>query len=276
MAILTQHGGQCCGVWHLHGMDYTSIAELDERISQHFVHGNMNRVLEIILSARQVEDPRSTDGGRINHTIVAAGGWAAVLAQRGFRLTEAWTNSNSSRRCYRFIKLTEFLENAETHVPRAPRGFVEAGGVVQAAVVPNAGPARVTDVAAIVRNLTTRDVGVVLRSYINDEGVRMLVVRLNDTAAERRWASHNCAIVADAPGIPPVEEVINNRREEPPAPPRVVFSTFHNVFQQPRGRSNAGWDTYEQARQNAPRARQIDRRDIMSDGSVVWVTTVRG
>jgi hypothetical protein len=59
----------------------------------------------------------------------------------------------------------------------------------------------------------------------------------------------------------------------PPPPPTVVSSTFHNVLR--TGRSEAGWMTLAQAREAAPRARSVDRRDVYSDGTVRWVEGVQ-
>lgn len=66
-------------------------------------------------------------------------------------------------------------------------------------------------------------------------------------------------------GAPPV---VANHAPPPPVevPPRVVYTTFHNVLQRGTG---AGWETLEDCRAAAPRCRQQLRRDIMSDGEVV-------
>lgn len=104
MLQYTRHGGLCCGVAHVHGFDDASVEDLDRIIDSHFDHGNGNRILEAILSDRQVVTPPDPD--RNFHTsVVAAGGWPVILAARGFALAENWTNSNTGRRCYRFIKL---------------------------------------------------------------------------------------------------------------------------------------------------------------------------
>lgn len=58
---------------------------------------------------------------------------------------------------------------------------------------------------------------------------------------------------------------------QPPAP-AVVFRTFHNVFAD--GRRGAGYDTYEEAFASRGRRTLIDRRAILSDGTVNWVTSV--
>jgi hypothetical protein len=48
--------------------------------------------------------------------------------------------------------------------------------------------------------------------------------------------------------------------------PTVLFRTYHNIFRD--GRRGAGFDTEEEARQAAPRARSMVVREIWSDGRV--------
>lgn len=53
-----------------------------------------------------------------------------------------------------------------------------------------------------------------------------------------------------------------------PPPARVILSTYHNVFRD--GRRGAGYDTYNEAWENRGRRTRVDRRDIMSNGDIVW------
>lgn len=48
----------------------------------------------------------------------------------------------------------------------------------------------------------------------------------------------------------------------------VIHTSFHNVFRDDR--VGPGWDTEVQAREAAPRAREIRRKDVYSTGEVVW------
>ena len=97
------HGGGCCGIHHLWGLDRMSLETFDNHVREHFAPPNNNRILEVIISDRQTRvDPADA---RFHRSIIAAGGWPAVLASRGFRLAERWLNSNSRNMCYRFVKL---------------------------------------------------------------------------------------------------------------------------------------------------------------------------
>lgn len=107
--MYANHGGGCCGMKHLFTLDRMPLEEFDRVVREHFeeprgIGGlNNNRILEVVLSARQIEaDPLDA---RFDRSIINAGGWPAVLASRGFKLAETWRNSNSGNMCYRFVKL---------------------------------------------------------------------------------------------------------------------------------------------------------------------------
>lgn len=101
------HGGHCCGYGHVYNFDNATIESLDEAIEEHNrAFAGTNRILEAILSDRQVSP--GNDGGRIRPDVIAAGGWAAVLASRGFHLAARWENSNTGRNCYQFLKIDRF------------------------------------------------------------------------------------------------------------------------------------------------------------------------
>lgn len=71
------------------------------------------------------------------------------------------------------------------------------------------------------------------------------------------------AVPAPAPAAPaPVE----------PPLARVILSTYHNVFRD--GRRGAGYDTYDEAWENRGRRTRVDRRQIMSNGDIVWNESV--
>ena len=66
----------------------------------------------------------------------------------------------------------------------------------------------------------------------------------------------------DAPVVAPAE----------PPPARVILSTYHNVFRD--GRRGAGYDTYDEAWENRGRRTRVDRRQVMSNGDIVWNESV--
>lgn len=70
------------------------------------------------------------------------------------------------------------------------------------------------------------------------------------------------------------EAVLDVPAVEPTPEPVIVFSTYHNFFRGLERRSPAGFDTLEEAQRAAPRCRRRDRRDIFSDGSIVWSENV--
>lgn len=112
------HGGQCCGYGHVHGFDHATEADLDRCIENHrnAARGN-NRVLEAILTDRQL-NPSPTDN-RVVASVRDSGGWATILARKGFRLAAEWVNSNTERRCYQFLLIQNLLSDQANY----RRGF---------------------------------------------------------------------------------------------------------------------------------------------------------
>lgn len=54
----------------------------------------------------------------------------------------------------------------------------------------------------------------------------------------------------------------------PPPVARIVLTTYHCVFRD--GRRGAGYDTYDEAWENRGRRTRVDRRQIMSNGDIIW------
>lgn len=110
-----------------------------------------------------------------------------------------------------------------------------------------------------------------------------------EDVAQEGWTSNTHLYVSD-PAVntlivpPAVPEFVPTRHapapDWPPQPVEaplplaaaVVFGTFHNVFAD--GCRGAGYDTYEEAFASRGRRTLIDRRDILSNGVIRWVTSV--
>lgn len=198
---LAYHAGHCCGVFTLWGFDNQSIASLDRGIRAHDLRdAGDRRLLEVVLSERQVrgQPVRGRAQHNVTQEVVDAGGWPALLAQRGFRLVTRFNNSNSNQNCYIFHRLADpddFLSLEDGDLPFQWEG---------ARAVPN-------------------------------------------------------VPISQAPAQVPQQN----------QPLRVLRSDYAN-FYRTTGRRGALYETFQAAREAAPRCRRQDRRDIMSDGSVVW------
>ena len=105
----TRHGGACCGISHISGFDRAAVAQLDEVLSQHDYtrdHGTPgNRLLEAVLTDRQLDRNNASYDERITPSVRAAGGWGNVLASRGFVLVHRFQNSNTGRYCNVFHRV---------------------------------------------------------------------------------------------------------------------------------------------------------------------------
>lgn len=120
------HGGGCCGYGHVFNFDHSTPDNLDEVIREHADAGRgNNRILEAILTDRQL-DP-VPDDRRVTNAVRQAGGWASVLASRGFRLAAQWNNSNTGRNCYQFLRIPHLRTDDEEYRIR-PHWWPEADG----------------------------------------------------------------------------------------------------------------------------------------------------
>lgn len=274
---MVYHGGQCCGMRHIYGMDNVSVDELDRRIRElDNEAGQGNRLIEVVLSSRQVGERRAGNAGaRWHETVMAAGGWPAVLQERGFRLVSRFNNSNSSNDCYVFHRVPRFNSLEPANLPFdwrhevAPRVPAAGGpGRMTAAAARPAGALRVGD-RATYNNPNNRNHGNTAEiTWISGDG-RFVSGRWTATGADfQRYSAAGFTVTREAPAQPA------------PDPRRTVatISTFHNVLR--AGRSEAGFPTWVAARAAAPRARQVDRKDtvVRADGTttVNWIEGVNG
>ena len=259
------HGGGCCGYGHVFGFDHATVERLDECIQRHLdAAGGNNRILEAILTDRQLAP--AANENRIPASVTQAGGWAAVLAARGFRLAAAWTNSNTGRRCYQFLKIPDlisdgvgraFLEilpfqwTGEINVP------IPAPRVVHRQDVPVVGMR--------VMNLRTGAQGRIRAVYEADS---RYTVTFNDglNGNYRLDNFRNAFSVLDEPANP--------QPQPQPAPPppvvRRIYATewYANLRQ---GGRRGPFGSPAQAREAYPRCARFERRDIYNDGTSTWV-----
>ncbi len=145
----TDHGGGCCGIAHLWLFDEEGIETLDARIRQHDAIAGGNRLLEVVLSERQVAPQPPRERGGLGHLVLQevrdAGGWPTILRERGFRLVSRFRNSNSGQLCYVFHRVPEWqsLRNEDLPFdwPEAGNDIVEPAPVVRPPAPPaNADP----------------------------------------------------------------------------------------------------------------------------------------
>lgn len=271
------HGGGCCGMRHIMNMDHSTVADLDRLIAGLSQEGHnaaargAGRLIEIVLSSRQVGDRRSGNvGARWSPCVDAAGGWPNVLRERGFRLVTAFENANSSNACYVFHWHPFFKSLAPADLPfEWDHTFhPDAGG----AGVNRAAPVRAHGLAigdhATYRNPGNPNHGLTARiDRISQGGNHVEGIWTATGAPFRAYSIRNFTRTRAAPPAPA------------PDPRRVVatISTFHGFYRRD-GRRGAGYDTAEAARAANPRIFRVDRKDtaVRADGttSVNWVEGV--
>lgn len=282
MLEIRKHGGGCCGYAHVYGFDSAIPADLDRIITSHEQNGGqgVNRILEAILTDRQLV-PSAADN-RILPGVRDAGGWSVVLAERGFRLAASWTNSNTGRRCYQFLRIPTLLTEGE-------RPFVWTGDVV-----PITPPTPITFPALPAPSIPerlqgeqpaprarrvdpTRPVlvwsGATRRYYVGTSiGDRITVRDLSALGIRGSWAyARNTGFWNGNDGrgrainYDPTEEVV----PAPVEPPIWVVTTEFYAHLRTAGRRGP-FETVEAAREAYPRCRNFDQRQIRNDGTSLW------
>lgn len=119
-----RHAGGCCGIGVIYGFDQATIADLDRCLQEHNNAGEgTNRLCEVVLSERQVCDANNLPNGRrgmanqILEEVRNAGGWPAILQERGFKLVKRFRNSNSGQVCYVWHKIPRELSLENRNLP---------------------------------------------------------------------------------------------------------------------------------------------------------------
>ena len=271
MAAIVHHGAQCCGVRHIFGMDNTTVAELERHIAAVDaipVNGGSatsGRLIEIILSSRQVGEPnpRGGTGNRWAPCVAREGGWPAVLQRLGFRLVSRFENKNSGADCYIFHRVPHFkslrtgdLSFDWDHGAYQRQAAVDAGGPGPMAAPGRAAPA--WNVGDRIRYNGTNDragmtatiTAVVPNTGWDDHPYRYNLRFGDGVVRERYTATHFVRVDTPAPVVPQA--------------PLVVATFFANVLQTGIG---AFFPTVEAARAAAPRCRTQARIEIRSDGT---------
>lgn len=181
MPIMEEHGGECCGVKHVHDFDLPErdTAALDRVLKAVCPAGNPNRLSEVVLTDGQMQQ-----------------GWGPILRARGFRLVARWRNSNSGNVCNMFVMVPTELSMEDADLP----WIWEGDAHLQAAP---ALPGGVLDVGARVRY--ENDGGPIHRGTLGTVTVQRRL------GWDVRWDtgqtghSHNPRYLV---AIPPIEQVV--------------------------------------------------------------------
>lgn len=297
------HGGSCCGYGHIFEMDHTSIEDFREGLEEHLTAAaGLNRIVEVILSERQINPRTAWDRRQIHDSVTAAGGWPAVLAAEGFRLAAEWRNSNSGNNCYQFIRIPTLLTDdaGYNRTFRWEAGIIPAVGVAPIPVPgvpvvpgvperyrgthpqPPAGPVDHTLPILVwdyrtsmyypVTRVRSVDVGIEPRIYASGTGRGCTLTgdiwyhaatgRLGGSPIRGQLVNY----VPDAPAAPvpaPAAPVAARRRID-------VNATEFYANLRVSGRRGP-FDTEADARAAYPRCRTIEQRNIMTDGNSVWL-----
>lgn len=266
MATVQSHGGGCCGVRHLYGMDNTTVRDVERMIAevdrmQNVGGADSGRLIEVILSQRQVGmDGRH--GDRWADCVRAEGGWPAVMQRLGFRLVSRFNNANSGYDCFVFHRVPHFKSIRAADLPFAwdhdtAFGIRAAGGPgAMAAPRVNGRDPRWPVGTRITYSSNGPRYGMVGTIVATGDPYR---IRWDNGEEIGGYAHHNLTpVLARAAHPAPVAVPVV------PHAPLVVATFYANVLQAGMG---AFWPTLEAARAAAPRCRQQARIEVLSDGN---------
>lgn len=276
MVRLIAHGGHCCGARHLFGFGENENRDPDSIITA-LRNAPPKRQVEVILNGDQIASyPHVLD----------------KLADLGFVYTGHYINGNHMSNNHVFTRCDDRLPlvNADgtCAIPnwrgqvltpgtrgQLPNPARLAGGGIRrnSEVRVNSPTSRRHGGVYTVRDI--RDVDYVLKAIMFDPmthsefAIVLTNLELVNAPVEAQPPRHDQPDAPNGAYIPPVVPPARGLRQEE-VPVIRVFSTFHNVYRM-SGRMS-GYDTLEEARAKTGRnALRLDRRDIMSDGSVRWV-----
>ena len=280
MATRSNHGGGCCGSNHIHGFregDDADTADL-ERI----VRGEIpnNYLVEVILSNKQAREKPML---------------IAKLQELGFVYSSSWTGNHGTP-VHRFERTGARLAlAANTFNWQGMMASSTLSGTLPTIFTGNIDQA-IGRGFPVMNGRVLRGSRVVINSPASQyNGRSMWVRRCSDnwpSEGLNRYRAHLSETI-DGPEITSIVcghlRLIDANNVQPPVAPQVhenapanerpvaagpvvVFETYHNHYQ--RNGRGAGYDNRELAREAAPRCRRIDRREIMSDGTVRWVDNV--
>lgn len=259
--VITDHGGQCCGSKHIHTFRNDDNPEQDVRELKRILvdttnSGKNNQLLEVILSNRQAtEKPLLMQ----------------ALADLGFVQADAWVGNHGTP-VWKFTRSGRRLAlNSQTF---NWQGMVMHGNLA-GNLSPIAGRASYLNQrhvdgqpenAPVERPIRVGDTVRVINRDLIDYGREYIVRSVGDT---------NSNIVhllgrANYVRMPSLELVETPR---PVAERTLVHTSYHNYFRRTDTRG-AGWETLIEAANAGPRCRRRDRKEVYSDGSVVWVENV--
>lgn len=274
MAIITNHGGNCCGARHIY--DFRNNVQDDIRQLERHIRENGNHLLmEVILSNRQAtEKPQVIDklqelGFVYSSSWVGNHGTPVHRFERTGRRLALNANQFNWRGMTSSDRLRGDLPALTNNMTDSRNNTLEVGDTVEIVGSTsryNGGRFRIRSFELNYEGAGRNRFKAVFQ---NREGGGFSIV-LGNLVQSMRGDNHNQNQQEIPQQLHDNAEVV--QQEAIPVEPRVVFSTWHNNYRT-TGRG-AGFDTLLLAREAAPRCRRQDRRDIMSDETIVWVDNV--
>lgn len=270
-----RHGAGCCGISHVYVFDGATEADLDAILRRHDTsndHGTgAGRLLEAVLSERQVNPNFGRNRTMVVEAIWEQGGWAPVLFRKGFRLVSRFNNSNSGQNCYVFHRHPDFMRLIDLPFTTTPENIQEV--LEEAPVAPPAADLPLLTAEDIPNLVAGEELAYAYRGQNGaaavGDGWRYILIRPmigNRLRVETiphggtRVLNVNRFVRANAPAPAPVEPVV-------PAAPFVVSIFYSAHLRAPVVAGTRLFETEEVLRAVYPRVRDVRRLEILSDGT---------
>ena len=281
MVSLKAHGGHCCGAQHIYGFTNQNpaadILELYQLTQQRdpCLH-------EVILNENQC---------RNNPALLNK------LAQLGYVLTTGFVNGNHNSFVYVFHRagrrlplnnlnfdwagqiVSPSIAGALPRLPEIPGHIHNGTPMITAIRGSYVAPQHIRPGDVFIYHNPQNDLHGAQLVYVGPLAPSQYVTRIYLTTVSTgrvvlraisslRWYEQaNPPTVDQLPVVPLQRHTQNdNHIPAPVEPPRVVYSTYHNVFRD--GRVGPGYPSLEEARNGAPRVTVRHRQDVYSDGTV--------
>jgi hypothetical protein len=277
MATITNHGGNCCGMRHIHGFYNGRVQDLRELtdLTSRYSIGTRYQ-LEVILS-----DAQTRDGPAL----------VAELARLGYVYTSSWSGNHETP-VHLFLRAHTRLALSNAHFYNrwvndlnGQLPHPDLGGVLppigRNAVVADPPPLAVGDRVLVLRGTrqghrgTVHSIGGAFNSYQirydSDGHISTFSYRPSVELIDAE------PVVAAPPAPPTVfrhpnfeELTFFPLREAPPQlePRRLILSQFYCIFRE-SGNASRVFPTLEEGTRAFPRATEWHERKVYSDGEIV-------
>jgi hypothetical protein len=126
----TPHGGECCGIWHIHGMGYGPTENEGSPQNPVTKEARLRELIDSLDFQRTYDEDDIDDdapiynNGRVKEVVLAdyqLAGWQDKLIEMGFKKVASFLNSNSENICHVFYHHPDLTLYGNEQQPGRPQ-----------------------------------------------------------------------------------------------------------------------------------------------------------